>query len=301
MGSPELESHDEETDGDFEFDIEGLSDSDEAEDEFIATSDERTPPLGYGCPRNPTTLDDTLSHTSTDVAGLLFDGNDGGDFPHHTILERKNTTPILRSTDLGRSAVQTLPLSTLGDLVFSSTDGCRTDLDYALIEIKPPTLRTFDKVAHTTYVPAMKLVDANVVAFTGSRGAISGKLSGTPSFLRLPYQKTFQEVWTVRLAGPLAKGDCGSWVVDSESGDVYGHLIAGNPESGIAYIVPAYQVYEHMKTCFNSKLEQSSGPPGLDRQATKPNYVREVSWPRLYLSPQERSTASEDLYVSSKS
>jgi hypothetical protein len=40
----------------------------------------------------------------------------------------------------------------------------------------------------------------------------------------------------------IAHGDCGSWVVDTVTGDLYGQIVAGCPESGVAYIFPAKHI-----------------------------------------------------------
>jgi hypothetical protein len=38
------------------------------------------------------------------------------------------------------------------------------------------------------------------------------------------------------------EGDCGAWVVDAATGDIFGHIVAGRPGSHQAYIIPAYKV-----------------------------------------------------------
>ncbi|KAL8824110.1 MAG: hypothetical protein Q9191_005290 [Dirinaria sp. TL-2023a] len=45
-------------------------------------------------------------------------------------------------------------------------------------------------------------------------------------------------VWAVTVPG-----DCGAWVVNADTGDIYGHIVAGDPVSGMAYIIPAYKVF----------------------------------------------------------
>jgi hypothetical protein len=75
--------------------------------------------------------------------------------------------------------------------------------------------------------------------------------------LKLPHSHDFQEVWTVRLAGCLEEGDCGSLVVDASTGDIYGQIVAGCPESGVAYIIPAHRIYNHLKMNFFHKLQLS--------------------------------------------
>lgn len=42
-------------------------------------------------------------------------------------------------------------------------------------------------------------------------------------------------------------GDCGSWVVNSETGDLYGLVVSGYPNTGIAYIIPARDVFDEMQ------------------------------------------------------
>ncbi|KAF2034252.1 hypothetical protein EK21DRAFT_85687 [Setomelanomma holmii] len=49
------------------------------------------------------------------------------------------------------------------------------------------------------------------------------------------------EVYIVRLHGPLAIGDCGSAIIDVNTDDTYGHVIAGCKTTGTAYILAAYQ------------------------------------------------------------
>jgi len=40
----------------------------------------------------------------------------------------------------------------------------------------------------------------------------------------------------------LESGDCGSFVVDSNTGSLYGFIVAGNIGTGFGYIMPAYKV-----------------------------------------------------------
>jgi len=49
------------------------------------------------------------------------------------------------------------------------------------------------------------------------------------------------------------KGDYGPWVLDIESGDLYGHIIAGHLDSGLGYIVPACQVLDDMEKYIGKK------------------------------------------------
>jgi peptide-N4-(N-acetyl-beta-glucosaminyl)asparagine amidase len=89
--------------------------------------------------------------------------------------------------------------------------------------------------------------DTQVIAETASLGRINGRLSGTPSFIRLPHAMHFEEVWTVQLSGRLTPGDSGALVSDVSSGRIFGHIVAGAPQSGVAYIMPAFKVLERIQ------------------------------------------------------
>jgi peptide-N4-(N-acetyl-beta-glucosaminyl)asparagine amidase len=89
--------------------------------------------------------------------------------------------------------------------------------------------------------------DTEIILLSCSRGLITGRLSGTPSYMRLPGCQDFQALFTVYLKGQLEPGDCGCWVVDADSGDLFGHIVAGSPLSGIGYIVPSTHVFADIR------------------------------------------------------
>ena len=45
-------------------------------------------------------------------------------------------------------------------------------------------------------------------------------------------------------------GDSGSLVVDARTGDIYGHIVSGDPTSSLAYIIPAYKVFDDIEQRF---------------------------------------------------
>ena len=45
-------------------------------------------------------------------------------------------------------------------------------------------------------------------------------------------------------------GDSGSLVVDARTGDIYGYIVSGDPTSTLAYIMPAYKVFEDIEKRF---------------------------------------------------
>lgn len=99
--------------------------------------------------------------------------------------------------------------------------------------------------------------DALVITLTGSSGWITGTLSGLPSYTRLPGTQEYQETFTMSLNGSLHPGDCGSCVFDTETGILYGHIIAGSTVTQSAYVLPAATVFADIA----SQLEQLPQSP----------------------------------------
>ncbi|KAJ4362505.1 Protein png1 [Neocucurbitaria cava] len=145
----------------------------------------------------------------------------------------------------------------IGNTLFLSTEWSQPDLDYALIRLIDDSsgLDIDDMISRkalvfpvpTTIEDFRRLKHTSVTADTASAGTVSGHISATPVFLRIPSATTFQEVYVVKLERPLTNGDCGSWVFDAISGSLHGHIVAGSPNSGTAYIVPAYQIFDDIQ------------------------------------------------------
>ncbi|TVY85456.1 NEDD8-specific protease [Lachnellula suecica] len=47
-----------------------------------------------------------------------------------------------------------------------------------------------------------------------------------------------------------SEGDCGSWVIGQQRDKFYGHLVSGRQNTGIGYIVPAFQVIQEIQLLF---------------------------------------------------
>lgn len=137
----------------------------------------------------------------------------------------------------------------VGDVSLSSLESPQTCLDYALIEVEYSAHRVKNTLK-TTHDSGEKTITTESLAKSGpqdrsvliatARGIIKGTLTGTALYTSLPSSssKKFQEVYQARFDEPLRSGDCGAWVVDNESGDLYGHIVAGSPEAGVAMLVP---------------------------------------------------------------
>ncbi|KIN08868.1 hypothetical protein OIDMADRAFT_48709 [Oidiodendron maius Zn] len=132
-------------------------------------------------------------------------------------------------------------------------------LDWALIRIDKP------EAVQLANVPSSELLANRVLSAdrciyphalgTGKKmrvliclgsldSAAEGIMSGASSFAKPPGCKIFQELWQVsRLDGEFVNGDCGTWVLDFDTGNLLGHIISGYSGSQLAYVVPAQQVF----------------------------------------------------------
>lgn len=170
------------------------------------------------------------------------------DFDRHApspgLLSSEPNKPLLEFGDLAMSSQNSGSASLLG---FDSDNETQLQISRDPSNHGPsPRILSVDRAAQ------ISPQDSAIVALTGSGNMLKGTLSGTPTYLHFPQTKTFQEVWTVTLNGKLANGDCGPWVLDAKTGVLNGHIVSGNPKSGTAYIVPAYQVFKDLGQQFGS-------------------------------------------------
>lgn len=49
-------------------------------------------------------------------------------------------------------------------------------------------------------------------------------------------------------------GDSGLWVVDTATGDLYGHIVGGRPNGSMAYVLPAHKIFSDIQTTTNWKV-----------------------------------------------
>lgn len=95
----------------------------------------------------------------------------------------------------------------------------------------PPKLEAVD-------VTRVGTEHAGVLVVT-SRGPVSGLVLPDMASLRLGSSSHFQPVHPVILSEPGDPGDCGSAVIDAETGSCYGHIIRGVEGDVVCYMVPA--------------------------------------------------------------
>ncbi|RDL37396.1 uncharacterized protein BP5553_04829 [Venustampulla echinocandica] len=165
-------------------------------------------------------------------------------------------------------------LDRIGKLALGSEIGTNGSLDYALVELEGRYRFGRNEVAcglnssqrWLRVTPPSKIGpgNVNVITMTASSGFLSGTMCATASYMRLPNQRTLQELYLVHLDGKLANGDCGSCVIDQNAGHLYGHIVAGNMGTGLAYIVPAMQVFKDI----SDRLGDVALVPGVKPKRT---------------------------------
>lgn len=187
-------------------------------------------------------------------------------------LASSQTTPrtvqMITTDDTGRSETALDSHDRLlGEVAYSSMENNSLGLDWALIELTYTRLNAVNFVHLTEYhiielfhrhnrhmdqvrsvtirgveprLPRPLLDARSVLAVTGESGVLTGTIPGASTSILLPGTSRMQEVWHCTLNGAIREGDCGSFVIDLHSANVYGHIVAGVIGTGFAYIVPAY-------------------------------------------------------------
>jgi hypothetical protein len=99
------------------------------------------------------------------------------------------------------------PAKYLGRIFAISLPTTTTNLDWALVRIECADFRsslsdTIDIQRSDHIEPPWKGAKT-VHAITGSSGNLVGRITGSSTFIQLPGSTAFQEVWAVKLDGPL--------------------------------------------------------------------------------------------------
>ncbi|KAH9232007.1 hypothetical protein K456DRAFT_1840222, partial [Colletotrichum gloeosporioides 23] len=145
---------------------------------------------------------------------------------------------------------------------------CQTGSEWGLVRVDDPAMHVPNCIevedSHSEFHVGKRLVYLHQVAplsqgddeitvwiASGVNGMVKASLSLLMSPMMLHRGKIVQ-VWTVEFdennTQLLGKGDSGSWVVDAQSGSVYGHIIAGTDELG--YVLPLKAVMEEIGECY---------------------------------------------------
>jgi hypothetical protein len=246
-----------------------FSDSDECEDEVDYEMDTDTESYTrHGL--------DLQSQKNSDPANCSETWNAADSTPYMTQLQplemKEKSAEYLDSQSLSYDQ------QPVGRLLFSSiVEDTRPELDYALLLLKQPqvprrleTATTMDHFDHMDLPPFTTKEDLRHIENTSVRSItasstmdVFGNIDFTATFIRPPHASQYQEVYLVSFDQVLAQGDCGSWVYGSDSDALHGHIIAGSPDDGIAYIVPAYQVFDDLRRFFTADKQQQYLAPAV--------------------------------------
>ncbi|TGJ81874.1 hypothetical protein E0Z10_g6897 [Xylaria hypoxylon] len=132
----------------------------------------------------------------------------------------------------------------------------RFPIDYAIIALPYVSMETMDTRLnsipghdhlHVTGIagPSNRMRDIIVVT---SSGVINGELLPGSVSYRSHDSFSFQELFQISLQEAVFEGDCGSPVLDRLNGDFYGHIIMGVTGTNWAYIMPATDILQHLRS-----------------------------------------------------
>lgn len=125
-------------------------------------------------------------------------------------------------------------------------------LDCAVVRVTNETILSFlrglENVEHNSEdnVRVSSARRASVVALT-SHGPVQGELFDLPLYTRFAGSQTFQPVYKFTYEGDILMGDCGSLLINTETKEVYGHVIADSQSCCVAFTVSAEPVFDALK------------------------------------------------------
>ncbi|KAK7999160.1 hypothetical protein PG991_014835 [Apiospora marii] len=126
------------------------------------------------------------------------------------------------------------------------------------------------------------LGDGNVTVVAGFTGVSSGRLRQSPTMLRLGSR--CYEVHEIVLENALVRGDSGAWVV--RGGMLCGHVIAQRSLSPIAYMLPAYKIFEDIREYLGTtNVKLPDGPVKTGPDMTRSNATDASDQVQEVLSP----------------
>ncbi|KAK8109445.1 hypothetical protein PG999_007582 [Apiospora kogelbergensis] len=134
-------------------------------------------------------------------------------------------------------------------------------------------------------------VQGSTIIVVSPEGPKSGTMSLLPSKLLLHPGRAFVDTFIVNLDEPyvLSRGDSGSWVMNSESGLVHGHLVASDV-LGRGYVVPILDTFEDIKSHLGVTRVTFPGIPGQNN----PSEAGFASLPPRYAPPDRPRTPEHE-------
>ncbi|KAF7892002.1 hypothetical protein EAF00_008304 [Botryotinia globosa] len=149
------------------------------------------------------------------------------------------------------------------DFMFK-TDTTSAYLDWALIEFddgyyqRPNAFFSEDDPTNPKFfgilAAAPKTSDVKVFMISGVSGTRKGVMLNSSSYIGGKPNEDLCQAWNVILSDSscVIDGDCGSLIVDQETLEVYGHVVASNP-LGEAYVVPLQNTFHQISSAFGAQ------------------------------------------------
>ncbi|TGO26808.1 hypothetical protein BPAE_0053g00630 [Botrytis paeoniae] len=146
----------------------------------------------------------------------------------------------------------------------STTDTTTAYLDWALIEFddgyyeRPNAFFSEEDLANPKFFgilsAAPKTSEVKVFMISGVSGTRKGVMLNSNSYIGGKPSEDLCQAWNVILSDSsrVIDGDCGSLIVDQETLEVYGHVVASSP-LGEAYVVPLQNTFHQISSAFGAK------------------------------------------------
>ncbi|EXJ88149.1 hypothetical protein A1O1_05077 [Capronia coronata CBS 617.96] len=123
-------------------------------------------------------------------------------------------------------------------------------LDWTLFEITNPRLwrSNITRLSESTsFIPRpgynkKQAPGGNLIVLSGPGGPEAGVGLGMKSNICLPWSGKFVQAWL--LDCELGVGSCGSWVIEPDSAVICGVIVAGSPETGLSWMLPADPIFK---------------------------------------------------------
>ncbi|KAK4455413.1 hypothetical protein QBC34DRAFT_374250 [Podospora aff. communis PSN243] len=211
-------------------------------------------------------------------SGASASSEDTLTFQQYDVDEEDGTgSPTPRAEETHRPPLELSPDQFEGCVMVSMA------LDYVLIETpEGADSLSLSEINGDTVGDIDAISDFNgieVHLITLRAGAIQGRLLNSPALMVLPGSSQFQRLYPVILdQGSLQLGDSGAIVKDNATGKLYGHVVAGNPDTlfgdhghvSIAYIVPSTRVLADIEARIGGLSTSVPETPQAVPEATVP-------------------------------
>ncbi|KAF2259625.1 hypothetical protein CC78DRAFT_571761 [Lojkania enalia] len=108
--------------------------------------------------------------------------------------------------------------------------------------------KTIDSMKNANKAVAISTVRRARVNALTSRGQVSGTLFDLPLSIGLTNSTPSQVVYKFVYDGLIKMGDCGTLVIDKETREVHGHIVADSENTNVAFIVAAEPIMRSIRS-----------------------------------------------------